>query len=100
AAGQSRPARCAKTDRKRAVRVSPRADFGPGRFRHDVPGRNRRNVLRQRMKLLLDTHLLLWTIGPDERLSSEARELIGDPDNEPLFGIASLWETAIKRGLQ
>jgi PIN domain nuclease of toxin-antitoxin system len=52
------------------------------------------------MRLLLDTHLLLWTVGPDERLSSEARELIADPGNEPLFSIASLWEAAIKRSLR
>ena len=52
------------------------------------------------MRLLLDTHLLLWTVGPDERLSSEARELIGTPDNQPLFSIASLWEAAIKRSLR
>lgn len=52
------------------------------------------------MRLLLDTHLLLWTVGPDERLSSDARELIGAPDNQPLFSIASLWEAAIKQGLR
>ena len=51
------------------------------------------------MKLLLDTHLLLWTVSQSRRLSSEARELIGDPDNEPLFSIASLWEAAIKLSL-
>lgn len=52
------------------------------------------------MRLLLDTHLLLWTVGPDERLSLDARELIGAPDNQPLFSIASLWEAAIKQGLR
>ena len=51
------------------------------------------------MKLLLDTHLLLWTVSESRRLSSEARELIGDPDNELLFSIASLWEVAIKQSL-
>lgn len=51
------------------------------------------------MKFLLDTHLLLWTVSQSHRLSSEARELIGDPGNEPLFSIASLWEAAIKRSL-
>lgn len=48
------------------------------------------------MRLLLDTHLLLWAAGPDERLSSPARDLIGDPGNQPLFSAASLWEVAIK----
>ena len=52
------------------------------------------------MRLLLDTHLLLWTVGPDERLSAQARQLIGDPENELLFSIASLWEVAIKSGLR
>ena len=50
------------------------------------------------MRLLLDTHLLLWTVGPDERLSSQARRLIGDPENELLFSVASVWEVAIKYG--
>jgi PIN domain nuclease of toxin-antitoxin system len=48
------------------------------------------------MRLLLDTHLLLWAAGPVERLSSQARRLIDDPDNELLFSAASLWEIAIK----
>jgi PIN domain nuclease of toxin-antitoxin system len=51
------------------------------------------------VKLLLDTHLLLWAAGRAERLSSVARELLGDPQNELLFSVASLWEIAIKRGL-
>ena len=51
------------------------------------------------MKLLLDTHLLLWAAGEPERLSKRARTLIGNPSNEPLFSAASLWEVAIKRGL-
>jgi PIN domain nuclease of toxin-antitoxin system len=51
------------------------------------------------MKLLLDTHLLLWAAGEPERLSAKARTLIDNPDNELLFSAASLWEVAIKRGL-
>jgi PIN domain nuclease of toxin-antitoxin system len=51
------------------------------------------------MKLLLDTHLLLWAAGEPRRLSKQARSLIDDPDNELLFSAASLWEVAIKRGL-
>jgi len=50
------------------------------------------------VRLLLDTHLLLWTVGPDERLSSQARRLIGYPENELLFSMASVWEVAIKYG--
>ncbi len=51
------------------------------------------------MKLLLDTHLLLWAAGEPGRLSAAARALIDDPDNELLFSAASLWEVAIKHGL-
>ena len=51
------------------------------------------------MKLLLDTHLLLWAAGEPRRLSKQARNLIDNPDNELLFSAASLWEVAIKRGL-
>ncbi len=51
------------------------------------------------MKLLLDTHLLLWAAGVPNQLSSEARELIECTDNELFFSAVSLWEIAIKRGL-
>ena len=51
------------------------------------------------MKLLLDTHLLLWAAGEPRRLSKAARAVIDNPDNELLFSAASLWEVAIKRGL-
>ncbi|MEQ8815392.1 MAG: type II toxin-antitoxin system VapC family toxin [Thalassobaculum sp.] len=51
------------------------------------------------MKLLLDTHVLLWAAGEPDRLPTEARALLLDPANEPLFSVASLWEVAIKSGL-
>jgi len=51
------------------------------------------------VKLLLDTHLLLWAAGQPERLSAIARKLLANPENELLFSAASLWEVAIKRGL-
>jgi PIN domain nuclease of toxin-antitoxin system len=51
------------------------------------------------MKLLLDTHLLLWAAGNPGQLPAEARALLDDPDTEPLFSAASLWEIAIKSGL-
>ncbi|MBN2231904.1 MAG: type II toxin-antitoxin system VapC family toxin [Deltaproteobacteria bacterium] len=51
------------------------------------------------MKLLLDTHLLLWAAGAPERLSPAARALIEDPENELIFSAASLWEIAIKHSL-
>jgi PIN domain nuclease of toxin-antitoxin system len=51
------------------------------------------------MKLLLDTHLLLWAAGSPERLPPVALPLLEDPANELFFSAASLWEIAIKRGL-
>jgi PIN domain nuclease of toxin-antitoxin system len=48
------------------------------------------------VRLLLDTHLLLWAAGPSPRLSVQARRFIDDPDNELVFSAASLWEVAIK----
>lgn len=51
------------------------------------------------MKLLLDTHLLLWAAGFPERLPASARALLEDPQNELQFSAASLWEIAIKGGL-
>jgi PIN domain nuclease of toxin-antitoxin system len=51
------------------------------------------------LKLLLDTHLLLWAAGDPNQLSKQARQLIDSPENELLFSAASIWEVAIKRGL-
>ena len=52
------------------------------------------------MKLLLDTHLLLWAAESARRIPRSARPLISDPDNELLFSVASLWEIAIKSTLK
>ena len=52
------------------------------------------------MRLLLDTHLLLWAAaGEASRLSRTAKRLINDSGNELMFSAASLCEIAIKRGL-
>ena len=51
------------------------------------------------MKLLLDTHVLLWAAGQPERLPEAARAMLENPRNEPVFSVASLWEIAIKRNL-
>jgi PIN domain nuclease of toxin-antitoxin system len=48
------------------------------------------------LKLLLDTHLLLWAAEQPDRLSPVARDLIADPANTPMFSSASMWEIAIK----
>jgi len=52
------------------------------------------------MKLLLDTHILLWAAQNSPRLPSRTRDLISDPINTLLFSVASLWEIIIKNGLQ
>ncbi len=51
------------------------------------------------MKLLLDTHALLWFILNDTQLSDNARSLMLDPANELLVSPASYWEIAIKISL-
>jgi len=52
------------------------------------------------VRLLLDTHLLLWAAGPSPRLSAEARRLIDNLENELLASTGSLWEIAIKSALK
>ena len=51
------------------------------------------------MKLLLDTHIALWSLTDDARLSAKARDLILDPENEINVSAVTLWEIAIKHGL-
>lgn len=51
------------------------------------------------MKLLLDTHILLWAAGNPERLSEEAYILLSDQQNELFFSAASIWEIVIKSSL-
>jgi len=48
------------------------------------------------MKLLLDTHLLLWASEDSPRLPALASSLITDSENELLFSVASIWEISIK----
>ena len=48
------------------------------------------------MKLLLDTHALLWWLADDDRLGLWARSLIRDPANDVLVSVASLWEAVVK----
>ena len=48
------------------------------------------------MKLLLDTHALIWFLENDPKLSAAAREVIEEPANKRWVSIASGWEMAIK----
>ena len=50
------------------------------------------------MRLLVDTHALLWFVQNDPALSRTARDLIEDGRNERLLSVASPWEVAIKVG--
>ena len=51
------------------------------------------------MKLLIDTHLVLWAAGAPDRLPPAAAKLMDDTDNTLCYSAASLWEVAIKAGL-
>ena len=51
------------------------------------------------MRLLLDTHLLLWVSIESDRLSNRVLQLIGDDSAELLFSAANIWEVAIKSSL-
>lgn len=51
------------------------------------------------MRLLLDTHVLLWAVGQPDRLLAKARKLLLNADNELIFSAASFWEISIKLSL-
>lgn len=51
------------------------------------------------MKVLLDTHTLLWCLADDPRLSGAARAVVEDPRHIILVSAISAWEIAIKRAL-
>ncbi|MCC6765976.1 MAG: type II toxin-antitoxin system VapC family toxin [Deltaproteobacteria bacterium] len=52
------------------------------------------------MRLLLDTHVLLWWAEDDPALSRRAKTAVADPGNDCLFSLGSLWEMAIKLSLE
>ncbi|HET7316700.1 MAG TPA: type II toxin-antitoxin system VapC family toxin [Sphingomicrobium sp.] len=51
------------------------------------------------MRILLDTHALLWWLSDDPALGRKARDHIADPENAVLVSSASLWEIVIKQRL-
>ena len=51
------------------------------------------------MKLLLDTHAVIWFITEDDQLPEKSKNLIQDPNNVCMISIASLWEMGIKYSL-
>jgi PIN domain nuclease of toxin-antitoxin system len=48
------------------------------------------------VKLLLDTHALLWWLADDDQLGRRARQLIEDPANDVLVSVVSFWEIVVK----
>jgi len=50
------------------------------------------------LKFLLDTHVFLWAIPNDPRLSPLHRKLFIDGENKLWFSVASVWELLIKTG--
>lgn len=48
------------------------------------------------MKILLDTHLLIWAVAEPGRLPPVARDMLEDEGNDLLFSAVSIWEIAIK----
>lgn len=48
------------------------------------------------MKILLDTHALLWWLIDSDKLGERARELVADPANDILVSMVSFWEIAVK----
>ena len=52
------------------------------------------------MRLLLDTHVLLWALSAPKHLSKKARSEIENPANDVMFSAASIWEIAIKWALK
>lgn len=49
------------------------------------------------MRLLIDSHVLLWWFDGADRLGATARDAIGDGDNEAVVSAATLWELSIKQ---
>ncbi len=52
------------------------------------------------MRILLDTHILLWALAEPKKLSRETRARLEDPESEILFSAASIWEIAIKAQIE
>ncbi|WP_428668776.1 type II toxin-antitoxin system VapC family toxin [Reyranella sp.] len=48
------------------------------------------------MRLLIDSHALLWILDSPQQLSAHARSALGDPANQRFVSVAALWEIAIK----
>ena len=81
---------------RRAVRRLARSDTHGARLRRNPERDHRHHGKRQPVKLLLDTHVLLWLLN-DDHLNAEAREALTDPASGLFVSVVSLWEIVIKR---
>jgi PIN domain nuclease of toxin-antitoxin system len=52
------------------------------------------------MRILLDTHVLMWAVGRSGRLDGQTFDALGDPENDVLFSAVNIWEIAIKSALR
>ncbi|WP_414545054.1 type II toxin-antitoxin system VapC family toxin [Nostoc sp. CCY0012] len=48
------------------------------------------------MKIILDTHVFLWFISGDNRLSTDVRDSICNLDNQIYLSVVSMWESIVK----
>jgi len=51
------------------------------------------------VRVLLDTHILLWWLADDSKLSTPARDVIAAPENSVFYSAASVWEMRIKQAI-
>ena len=72
----------------------------PDDFNAPLPDSVIRAFEPEAVRLLLDTHLLLWAAASSKRLPREARELMEDDSNDVYYSAASIWKSAIKRSLR
>ena len=54
----------------------------------------------RRNEILLDTHIILWAISKDKRLTNKIRNYLLNPNNEIYYSIAAMWEAQIKYDLK
>ncbi len=52
------------------------------------------------MKILLDTHIALWSVADTDKLSGEVIKLLESNSNEVFYSVASVWEVAIKHKIR
>ena len=48
------------------------------------------------MDVLLDTHIIMWTLFEPNRVENRVREILTNPENDFYYSVASMWEIAVK----